>query len=120
MLRTVSRLASVVLILLVSCLAGFPAVAAQGSEDSGAPPQVKKPDAFYSGSVVESTETNLVVSKTVLGKIERRTFIRTTDTKIEGRLRAGSRVTVRYAAGDNGDTCILIVVRSGGAPAKKK
>jgi hypothetical protein len=52
--------------------------------------------------------------------MERRTFAITADTKIEGRLRAGSRVTVRYAAGDNGDMCILIVVRSGGAPPKKK
>jgi hypothetical protein len=120
MLRTVSRLGSVVLILLVSCMAGFPAVAAQGSEDAGAPAPAPKPDAFYSGSVVESTETSVVVSKTVLGKKERRTFVMTTDTKIEGRLRAGSRVTVRYATGDNGDTCILIVVRSGGAAAKKK
>jgi hypothetical protein len=108
----------VVLILLVSCLARVPAGVAQGSEDAGA--AAPKPDAFYSGSVVESTETSLVVSKTVLGKKERRTFVMTTDTKIEGRLRTGSRVTVRYAAGDNGDTCILIVVRSGGAPAKKK
>jgi hypothetical protein len=95
-------------------------VAAQSSEDAGAAAQAPKPDAFYSGSVVESTETSLVVSRTVLGKKERRTFAVTADTKIEGRLRTGSRVTVRYAAGDNGDTCILIVVRSGGAPAKKK
>jgi hypothetical protein len=44
----------------------------------------------------------------------------TADTKIEGRLRTGARVTVRYAPGDSGDSAILIVVRSGGAPAKKK
>ena len=115
-----SRSGSAALILLAACLAGSPAAEAQTSEDAGAAAPAPKPDAFYSGSVVESTETSLVVSRTVLGKKERRTFAMTADTKIEGRLRAGSRVTVRYAAGDNGDTCILIVVRSGGAAAKKK
>jgi hypothetical protein len=69
---------------------------------------------------VESTEATLIVSRTVLGKKERHTFAMTSDTKVEGRLRAGSRVTVRYAPGDGGDSAILIVVRSGGAPAKKK
>jgi len=116
----VSRFGSVVLILLAFCLDGSRAVAAQGSEDGGAAAPGAKPDAFYSGSVVESTETSLVVSRTVLGKKERRTFAMTADTKIEGRLRTGSRVTVRYAPGDNGDTSILIVVRSSGAPTKKK
>ena len=108
------------MILLIACLAGSPAAAAQSSEDAGAPAPASKSDAFYSGSVVEASETSLIVSRTVLGKKERRTFAMTSDTKIEGRMRPGSRVTVRYAAGDNGDTCILIVVRSGGAPAKKK
>ncbi len=105
---------------MASCLAGSPAAAAQNSEDGGAPAQATKPDAFYSGSVVETTETTLVVSRTVLGKKEQHRFVVTPDTKMEGRARAGSRVTVRYASGENGDTCILIVVRSGGAPAKKK
>ena len=90
------------------------------SPDDEAPAAGKKPDAFFSGSVVESTEVTLIVSRTVLGKKERHTFAMTSDTKVEGRLRAGARVTVRYAPGDNGDSAILIVVRPGGAPAKKK
>ena len=110
------RFAFAAILLLASGFAGLPSVAAQGSEDPGA--ITPRPDAFYSGSVVQSTETSLIVSRTVLGKKERRTFTVTADTKIEGKMRAGSRVTVRYASGDNGDTCILFVVR--GAPAKKQ
>jgi hypothetical protein len=114
----VFRFASAAILLLASGLAGLPSVAAQGSEDPGTTTPAPKSDAFYSGSVVESTETSLTVSRTVLGKKERRTFTVTADTKVEGRLRSGSRVTVRYESGDNGDTCILIVVR--GTPAKKQ
>ena len=88
--------------------------------DEAAPAEGKKPDAFFSGAVVESTEATLVVSRTVLGKKERHSFAVTADTKVEGRLRAGARVTVRYAPGDSADSAILIVVRSGGAAAKKK
>ena len=80
----------------------------------------KKQDAFFSGSVVETTGATLIVSRTVLGKRERHSFAVTSDTKIEGRLRAGSRVTVRYAPGDDGDSALLVVVRAGGAAAKKK
>lgn len=114
------RSASAVLVLSLTCLAGSPAAPAQSSEETGAAAPAPKPDLFYSGSVEESTETSLVVSRTVLGKKERRTFAVTSDTKVEGHLRNGSRVTVRYATGDNGDTCILIVVRGGGNGAKKK
>jgi hypothetical protein len=90
------------------------------SPNDEAPAAGKRPDAFFSGSVVESTEATLVVSRTVLGKKERHTFAVTSDTKVEGRLRTGIRVTVRYAPGDSGDSAILIVVRSGGAATKKK
>ena len=84
------RLGSAALILLAALLAGSPAVAAQGSEDAASAAPAAKPDLFYSGSVVESTETSLVVSRTVLGKKERRVFAVTADTKVEGRLRPGS------------------------------
>ena len=134
------RFAVAPLILFASCVAGSSAILAQSSEapssvqqssvvktpvaqspdDAGAAAPAPKTDVFYSGSVVESTSTSLIVSKTVLGKKELRTFTVTADTKVEGRLRIGARVTVRYAPGDSGDSAILIVVRSGGAPAKKK
>jgi hypothetical protein len=48
----------------------------------------------------------------VLGKPENRSFVVTAETKVEGRLRARVRVTVRYISDDDGDTATLIVVRS--------
>ena len=77
-LKTVFRFGSLAVLLLVSCPVAVRAIAGQESEDSGL--AAKKPDAFYSGSVVESTETTLVVSRTVLGKKERRNFAITADS----------------------------------------
>jgi hypothetical protein len=83
-------------------------------EHSAAAP--KKADAFFAGTVVESTAEMITLTRTVLGKAEDRSFVVTPDTKIEGRLRARVRVTVRYISDENGDTATMIIVRS----AKKK
>jgi hypothetical protein len=72
----------------------------------------KKADAFFAGTVVESTAEKITVTRTVLGKLENRSFVVTTETKVEGRLRARVRVTVRYISDDDGDTATMIVVRS--------
>jgi hypothetical protein len=72
----------------------------------------KKADAFFAGTVVESTAEKITVTRTVLGKPENRSFVVTAETKVEGRLRARVRVTVRYISDDDGDTATLIVVRS--------
>ena len=115
-----SRFGSVALILLASCLAGPGWAVAQNSDESGAAAPAKTPDLFFAGSVVKSTTTTLVVSRTVVGKKETHSFVVTSETKVEGRLRTGVRVTVGYAQGDRGDSALLIVVRSSGAPAKNK
>ena len=85
--------------------------------DEHATATAKKPDAFFAGTVVESTAEKLTLTRTVLGKPEDRTFIVTPETKIEGRLRARVRVTVRYTSDESGDTATMIIVRSA---AKKK
>jgi hypothetical protein len=71
-----------------------------------------KPDTFFAGTVVETTAEKITVSRVVLGKTEKRTFLVTTDTKCEGKLKAKVRVTVRYVTTDDGDRAELIVVRS--------
>ena len=81
------------------------------------PASAKKADAFFAGTVVESTAEKLTLTRTVLGKPEDRSFAVTPETKIEGRLRPRVRVTVRYVSDDNGDTATMIIVRS---TAKKK
>lgn len=78
----------------------------------------KKTDAFFAGTVVESTAEKITVRRTVLGKPENRSFAVTEDTKVEGRLRTRVRVTVRYTSDENGDTATMIVVRSAATPKK--
>jgi hypothetical protein len=81
--------------------------------------QAQKTDTFFAGTVAEIRDDAIVISRTVRGKMENRTFQLTPDTKVEGRLRARVRVTVRYVAADDGDTATLIVVRAS-QPVKKK
>lgn len=80
------------------------------------PPQ-KKEDTFFAGIVASWDAQKIVVSRTVAAKTEQRTFRMTPETKVEGKLRAKVRVTVRYVTDDDGDTATLIVVR---VPAKQK
>ena len=81
--------------------------------------QAQEADTFFAGTVAEIRDDAIVVSRTVQGKAERRTFELTADTKVEGKLRTRVRVTVRYTSADDGDTATLIVVRAA-QPAKKK
>ena len=64
--------------------------------------------AFFSGVVAEMTAEKVTVSRVILGKDpEKRTFVINGETKIEGKLKNKSRVTVRFA----GETAVSIVVR---------
>lgn len=96
----------VALSLLIAGLAG-----------AQSPPEQKKPDTFFSGTVSESTAEKISVSRSVSGKQEKRTFRITADTKVEGKLQPKVRVTVQYVSDDDGSTAIRIVVR--GAPKSK-
>jgi hypothetical protein len=80
----------------------------------------KTTDSFFAGTVAQSTSETITVARTVRGKAESRTFNLTPQTKIEGKLAARVRVTVRYIADDDGDTATLIVVRGFPRPAKQK
>lgn len=63
---------------------------------------------FFSGVVTDLTAENVTVSRAILGKDpETRTFAIDHDTKIEGKLKNKSRVTVRFA----GEVAVSIVVR---------
>jgi hypothetical protein len=80
----------------------------------------KTTDSFFAGTVAQSTSETITVARTVRGRAESRTFNLTPQTKIEGKLAARVRVTVRYIADDDGDTATLIVVRGFPRPAKQK
>jgi len=68
---------------------------------------------FFSGVVTALTADQITVFKTVLGKnSETRTFLITPETRIEGKLRLKSTVTVRYTRAEEGDRAVHIIVRT--------
>ena len=89
----------IIVILSVALLAT--AVAAQEDQDN-----------YFTGTLVENAPDHLKVSRVLQGKAEDRVFKVNAQTKIEGgRLRLRERVTVRFIAGDEGDTAILVILR---------
>jgi len=80
----------------------------------------KTADTFFAGTVAQSNSETITVARTVRGKAESRTFNLTPQTKIEGKLAARVRVTVRYIVDDDGDTATLIVVRGFPRASKQK
>lgn len=89
-------------------------VAARAQEST----EQKKPDTFFSGTVTESTPGKISVSRRISGKQEKRTFLVTAETKVEGKLQIKVRVTVQYSTDDQGNrTATRIVVHA--APPKK-
>lgn len=89
------------------------------AQNEPAQPKIE-PDAFFSGNVVELSADRVAVSRTILGKApEKRTFTITPDTKVEGKMKNRSRVTVRYTRSDEGDVALSILVREGSDNKKK-
>jgi hypothetical protein len=99
-LTIVELVAHICALILTSVLwAGFIPVQTQEDADQAS---------FFSGVVAEITAEKVTVSRVILGKDpEKRTFTINTDTKIEGKLKNKSRVTVRFA----GEAAVSIVVR---------
>lgn len=68
-------------------------------------------ESFVSGVVTELSADKIVVDR--IKPAEKRTFIRNADTKVEGKLKVKSRVTLRFATSDEGDIALSILVRDG-------
>ena len=67
---------------------------------------------FFSGTITIANPDSITVVRKGLGKDSvTRTFIVDSATTIEGRLRVKAKVTVRFAAGENGDRAVHIIVR---------
>lgn len=71
---------------------------------------------FVSGSIAELSPGRIVVNRAVPGKPpENRSFRLTEETKVEGRLRVGARVTVGFRTSDEGEPiAVRIIVRQDG------
>ncbi len=76
-------------------------------------------DGFYSGNIVELTDERMVVLRQILGKPEKHSFMLNGETKVEGKMKVKSRVTVRYVPSDSGDLAVSVLVRDNGAGKKK-
>jgi hypothetical protein len=77
-------------------------------------------DETFSGPIVEVSATKITVSRSILGKpAEKCIFLIKPDTRIEGKLRIHTRVTVGFVTTDEGDVARLVVVRPAQKPEKK-
>jgi hypothetical protein len=74
-------------------------------------------DRFFAGTVTEASGEQLTVARVLVGRTQTRTFRITPETKVEGRLAAGVRVTVRWTTGEDADLATLVIVRP--EPARK-
>ena len=76
---------------------------------------------FFSGLVTKLGSDKLSVSRTILGKAnEERTFRITGETRIVGKLKVKSRVTVEFAAGEEGDVAVAVSIMVRDKPDKPK
>lgn len=95
--------------------ASLPLVHADPQEPAPKPQEIAPEpaaDSFFSGTVAELEQEKVIVARTILGKpAEKRTFLLNADTKVEGKLKPKSRVTVRFAAGEQGEVALAILVR---------
>lgn len=109
--RVWAELSRVVVLALAANLS------AMSAQDTGAPkPESPKAEPQYedtfSGPIIEYSNEKIIVSRTILGKLETRTFLIKPDTKIEGKLKVKAKVTVGFVSSDDGDIARLIVVRA--------
>lgn len=91
----------------------------QASAVLQAPPPEEKPrEQYFAGYITALTDIQITVTRTVLGdKSSTRTFAITPETRIDGKPKVKSRVTVQYVADEEGDRAVQIIVRS---PSQKK
>lgn len=99
---------SVFLGVLLSCA---PVMRAQEE-----PPRKSEPayDDTFGGPIVELSAAKLTVSRNVLGKTQKRTFLIKPDTRIDGKLKVKEKVTVGFVTTDEGDVARLIVAHPNG------
>ena len=66
---------------------------------------------FFSGVVMELSADRLTVERTVLGKSDQKKFTISPETKVEGTLKKGARVTVGYNPKADEEVAVRIIVR---------
>ena len=98
--------AAIFVFLVLSCLG--PLSSAQETDAKPDPPYQ-----IFSGTVVELSTEKIWVTRAISGQpAEKRSFLITPETKVEGKIKSKVRVTVGYLASDEGDKAMRIIVRS--------
>ncbi len=78
-----------------------------------APTQPRPAHQFFAGYVTALSDKQITVSRTVLGnRTETRTFLITEETRIDGKPKVKSRVTVQFEVTAEGSRAVLILVRT--------
>ena len=96
------------------------ALGAAGPPSTQAPPAPQAPapedkpkDQFFAGLITALSSSQITVTRTVLGeKSSTRTFAITRETRVEGKPKLKTRVTVQFVTTEEGDRAIQIIVRS--------
>ncbi len=105
----------------LTCLLACASLTAQTTEET--PPASQPKDQFFAGYITAVSDTQITVSRTVLGKqSSTRTFQITPETRIEGTPKVKAKVTVQFVpAGEGeGDRAVHIIVRATNGPPPKK
>ena len=98
------------LALLIALSTPVLPLAARAQEQGSVPPENNYE--FFSGTILELSEGKITVARAVLGKpAENRSFLVTSATVIEGKLKTRVRVTVGYKPTNDGDLAVRIIVR---------
>ena len=95
--------------------AALSSVAPCSTAHGQAPPESKskrEDDTFFSGNVVSVTADKLTVSRRAMNlTLVTRVFLLDSNTRVQGKLQAKARVTVKFEKTDDGDRAVHIIVR---------
>ena len=71
------------------------------------------PRFLFSGTIAELESKRITIHRRASGELpdEKKTFVITDSTKVEGQLRLSARVTIGFVSSDQGDVATRIIVR---------
>jgi len=101
------------ILALLVCLSATPG-SSQTQPANPGPGSQTQVDQYFSGVITELEQNSITVKRTVMGtESTTKTFSVTPETRIEGKPKVRSRVTVRFVtADDGGERAVQILVRT--------
>ena len=96
---------NLLLVVFLVGLVGSPVALAQDED-------LPSGDQFFAGTVTDYSGSRIAVSRTIRGQTEGRAFRVNSQTRFEGSVGVGVRVTVRFVYDDGGETATMVIVRA--------